>query len=88
MDSSLMFQLMSKKWVKNKILLKKDMELNSERHFKYIDDVCVNEHLFKCAVAGEQLIKIFNMTDWAEIPEERITLPRNAGKVNKIVKEN
>ena len=42
-------------------------ELNSDRIFQKIDAICVNEDLFKCAVAGENEIKIMDMTTWKEI---------------------
>ena len=61
------------------------MELNSDRIFKSIDDICVNERLFKCAVAGDREIKILDMNNWREIEKEKIKLPPNAGKVSQLV---
>lgn len=53
--------------------------------FQSIEAVCINEHLYKCAVAGEQnKIKIFNMKNWKENKKEAITLPENCGKVTKL----
>jgi hypothetical protein len=37
--------------------------------------MCINQKLFKCAVAGEREIMIFDMNTWEEIPKERIQLP-------------
>ena len=60
-------------------------ELVSERVFQTnLDAICANEFLNKCAVAGEGMVKIYNMQTWKEVKKERITLPSNSGKVNKI----
>lgn len=62
-----------------------DQELESERIFTSIDAICVNEHLYKCAVVGDQnKIKIFNMKNWKEIKKESFSLPENCGKVTRI----
>jgi WD repeat-containing protein 19 len=60
-------------------------ELVSERVFQTtLEAICSNEFLNKCAVAGEGMVKIFNMQTWKEIKKERITLPPNIGKISKI----
>jgi len=33
------------------------------------------------AVAGEGLIKFYNLSNWKEIKNEKIILPKNVGKI-------
>ena len=62
-----------------------EQEIESDRIFQSIDALCVNEHLYKCAVAGDQnKIKIFNMKNWKEIKKEGFSLPENCGKATKL----
>ena len=49
-----------------------------------LDCLCTNDFLYKMAVAGEGCIKIYNLNTWKEIKNERIELPRNAGKVTDL----
>ena len=60
-------------------------EVSSEKIFQTtLDALCTNDHLHKVAVAGEGMVKIYNLSTWKELKAERIELPKNAGKVTKI----
>ncbi|KRX03337.1 hypothetical protein PPERSA_05695 [Pseudocohnilembus persalinus] len=60
-------------------------EVSSERVFQStLDALTTNDTVFKMAVAGENQIKIYNLATWSEIQNERIELPKNAGKVTKL----
>jgi len=49
-----------------------------------LDALCTNDVLYKLAVAGENCIRFYNLSSWKEIKNERIELPRNAGKISKL----
>lgn len=60
-------------------------EVQSERIFNStIDCIETNDNLYKLAVAGEGCIKIYNLANWKENKNERITLNKNVGKVVKM----
>lgn len=40
------------------------------------------------AVAGENMIKIYNLATWKELKNERIDLPKNIGRVNTLTWSN
>ena len=46
-----------------------------------MDCLVTNDTLYKMAVAGEGTIKIYNLSNFKEIPNEKIILPKNVGKV-------
>lgn len=63
-----------------------EREIESDRVFQSIDAFCINEHLYKCAVAGDgSKIKIFNMKNWKEIKKEALSLPDNVGRISKLL---
>lgn len=50
-----------------------------------MDALCVNEHLYKCAVVGENnKVKIFNIKNWKEIKKESFSLQEGCGKANRM----
>lgn len=60
-------------------------EVQSEKIFSTtLNAICTNDILYKMAVAGENMIKIYNMLTWKELRSERIELPANCGRVTKI----
>jgi len=36
------------------------------------------------AVAGEGMIKVYNLATWKELKQEKIDLPKNIGKIDKL----
>ena len=59
--------------------------MSSERVFSSsLDAFCTNDTVYKMAVAGEGIVKIYNLSTWKEIRSERIELPKDAGRVNQI----
>jgi len=60
-------------------------EVSSEQIFlTTLDALATNDVLYKLAVAGENTIRFYNLSTWKEIRNERIELPKNAGKVLKL----
>lgn len=60
-------------------------EVQSEKIFtSSLDSMTTNDYLYKLAVAGEGTIKFYNLSNWKEIKNEKITLPKNVGKVNSL----
>lgn len=60
-------------------------EISSERIFQGpLDALCTNDIVYKMAVAGDNQIKIYNLASWKEIRNERIELPKSAGRVLKL----
>ena len=60
-------------------------EVQSEKIFNStLDCIETNDNLYKLAVAGENCIKIYNLSTWKEIKNEKIILPKNVGKVTKM----
>jgi WD repeat-containing protein 19 len=60
-------------------------EVQSEKIFSgSLDALTTNDYLYKLAVAGEGLIKFYNLSTWKEIKNEKITLPKNVGKVTSL----
>ena len=60
-------------------------EISSERVFNTtLDAMCTNDILYKLAVAGEGIIKFYNVSTWKEIKHERITIQRKVGKITKM----
>jgi WD repeat-containing protein 19 len=58
-------------------------EVSSERVFNAsLDAFCTNDVIYKMAVAGEGMVKIYNLSTWKEIRSERIDLPKDAGRVS------
>jgi len=57
-------------------------EVQSEKIFNSsLDSLATNDYLYKLAVSGEGQIKFYNLSNWKEIKNEKITLPKNVGKV-------
>ena len=46
--------------------------------------MCTSDSLYKLAVAGEGIIKFYNVSTWKEIKHERITIQRKVGKITKM----
>ena len=60
-------------------------EVSSEKIFNNtLDALCTNDLLYKMAVAGEGTIRFFNMQSWKESKNEKINLPSNVGRVDKM----
>jgi len=60
-------------------------EVQSEKIFSgSLDALTTNDYLYKLAVAGEGYIKFYNLSTWKEIKNEKITLPKNVGKVSSL----
>lgn len=64
-------------------------EIQSEKIFSAsLDALCTNDALYKLAAAGENCIKIYNMSTWKELKNERIDLPVAVGRVSKLYFNN
>ena len=60
-------------------------EVQSEKIFgSTLDCIATNDNLYKLAVAGENCIKVYNLSTWKELKNEKIVLPKNIGKVSKM----
>lgn len=49
-----------------------------------IDDIAVCDEVNRLAVAGENMIKIYDIRSYEEILDEKIEIPFQAGRINKI----
>lgn len=60
-------------------------EVSSLQPFKSgLDDFSICEEVNRLAVAGENIVKIFDTNTWQEIVDERIEISNQAGRVSKI----
>lgn len=49
-----------------------------------LDDLSICDEVNRLAVAGESSVKIFDITGWKEITDEKIDIPGNAGRIARI----